>query len=103
MAKVNSIDEHFFDFRGKPVEHLKKAYYILGAFYVVYTPYGDNGIQFETRYRDLSYTVGYEMNITGTAQKNSNGNYTIIVKNVPHLRARLEEIGLSRKKKDRKF
>ena len=44
MIKYKTIDQHFFDTAGKSPDDLKRVYYLLGAFYPGYIPYGGSGL-----------------------------------------------------------
>ena len=104
MQKYKSIDEHFFDTRGKTADQLEKIYYILGAFYTGYRPIGKDGIQFRSKHKGLAEIVQRELGIGHAIRPNKgNASYLISISHVPYLRQRLEQMGVEEGKGQRAF
>jgi len=103
LKDIKYIDQHFFDTEGKTPEQLARIYYYLGSFYDGYAALGNKGISFRSKHGDLVDRVKTDLRSGHTIRTEQGGHYILKVEHAPDLRARLEQLGLSGRRAQRKF
>lgn len=97
------INQNIFD------EETEEGDYLLGAFYMGYLPFKEKGILFRSSNRNLVKLVKeqlekeLESGHSITADSRGKSSYWITLPHAPHMRSRLEELGLEGRKAEREF